>query len=61
MKKNFNLKLLQDQENKYLVSVPWWPSNFTAEKYKTNKIRRGRLIFHLGAKQKLCLKNTEIP
>ena len=30
-------------------------------KYKKNEIHRGQLIFHQGAKKKLCLKNAETP
>ena len=30
-------------------------------KYKNNQIHWGQLIFHWVAKQKLCLKNVEIP
>ena len=51
-------------------TLPKWPSNFTPgikTKLKDfsgeikKKIRRGRVIFHGGTKQKLCLKNAEIP
>ena len=37
--------------------------NISAGKYKKNEVHRdrGQLIFHRGAKQKLCLKNAEIP
>ena len=54
-----------------LVQVPRWPSNFApwiktkfkdfrGETYKKKKIHQGQLIFHRGAKRKLCLKNAEI-
>ena len=59
---------------KHPVQVARWPSNFAPgiktkfkyfsgemQKKKKNEIQRGQLIFHRGAKQKLCLKNAEIP
>ena len=67
---DFNITSLQSSLS---VQVPRWPSNFapriktksniSAGKYKKKEVRRdrGQLIFHQGAKQKLCLKNAEIP
>ena len=34
---------------------------FQGGNIKKREIHRGQLIFHRGAKQKLCLKNAEIP
>ena len=49
------------QQPGHPVQVPRWPSIFTPGKYKENQVHRGQLIFHRVAKQKLCLKNLEIP
>ena len=49
------------QQPGHPVQVPRWPSIFTPGKYKENQIHRGQSIFHRVAKQKLSLKNLEIP
>ena len=62
---------VQNRPLEHPDQVPRWPSNLapglkinsntSAGMYKKNEIHRGQLIFRRGAKQKLRLKNVEVP
>ena len=62
---------VRNRPSEHPDQVPRWPSNLVpgiknkfidfSRNNKKNEIQRGQLIFRRGAKQKLWLKNVEIP